>query len=322
MSILHHLFSFRRRTARVPRTELIETTHRSPVDPVSLSGSKLGLIAGNGTLPLRFCEAARRNQTSVAVVAHEGETDKQIDQLADTVEWIKVGQLGRLISFFQEQQVRYVAMVGGINRVQLFGGVKLDLRGASLMMRLRSTKDDKIMRGIADELGSEGIEVIDSTIFMGDMFAPIGVLTRSDPTEEEWSDIRIGADSLAAMSSQDIGQLVVVREGVIVAVEAVEGSDSAIRRGGELGGKGTVVVKFPKATQDMRFDVPTIGVRTVESLISAGARVLAIQSGSTIIVDRDKVVELADRHQISIVGCQGARALSETHPTSELPDGN
>jgi DUF1009 family protein len=261
------------------------------------------LIAGNTSFPIRFAKLAKGHGRRIVAVCHEGETDKAIEQVVDSAVWIKVGELGKIIDTFKAGGCGAAVMAGGINRVRLFGGVKLDMRGAALLMKLRSAKDDVIMRGIADELAEEGLPVLPCTIFMEEDLAPAGLLTSRGPTAEEQEDILVGRAALAAMSSQDIGQVVVVREGVIVAVEAVEGTDAAIKRGGELGGKGTVVVKFAKSTQDMRFDVPTIGPRTIESLASAGARVLAVETGRCLILDRDEVLEQADRAGIAIVGC-------------------
>lgn len=271
--------------------------------PLPEISQKIGLIAGNGVFPLQFCERARRAGCEVVAVAHRDETDPSIETLATKVIWVKVGELGKLISGFVDSGVKRVALAGGINRVRLFGGVKLDLRGAALLARIRSTKDDVIMRAIAAELEGEGVQVVPCTLFMEDDLAPEGVLTRARPTEEEQRDIEVGIEALRAMSSQDIGQLVVVREGVVVAVEATEGSDAAIRRGGELGGKGTVVVKFSKVTQDLRFDVPTVGMRTIETLVASKASVLAIEAGRCLILEREKMLEFADKHRVSVVGC-------------------
>ncbi len=263
----------------------------------------IGLIAGNGSFPFRFVERAHALGHSVIAVGHLGETLPELEQHVDVMTWIKVGELGKLIDTFQAGGVRKVAMAGGINRIKHFGSIKLDVRGAALLLRLRSTKDDVIMRGIAAELMKEGIEVIDCTIYLKECLAREGVLTRAHPTEEELSDIQVGIEAIKAMGSQDIGQLVVIREGVIVAVEAVEGTNAAILRGGELGGKGTVVVKFAKPTQDMRFDVPTIGPATVETLVQAKARVLAVEAGRTLIMDQADVLRLADKNGIAVVGC-------------------
>ncbi len=262
---------------------------------------RIGLIAGNGTFPILFAESAKKKGYEIVAVCHIGETDRELESQVSECVWIKVGQLGKLIDTFQRSKIDKVAMVGGINRVKLFGGISLDLRGASLLARLRSTKDDVLMRGIAEELLREQIEVVPSTCFMEEYYVQAGVLTSSKPTADEMKDIEVGVSALQAMSSQDIGQLVVVREGVVVAVEAVEGTDQAIRRGGELGGKGCVIVKFSKVTQDMRFDVPTIGEKTIASMIAVKARVLAIEAGKCLILNQDKVVALADRHKISII---------------------
>ncbi|MCB0325513.1 MAG: UDP-2,3-diacylglucosamine diphosphatase LpxI [Bdellovibrionales bacterium] len=266
----------------------------------------VGIIAGNGPFPIRFAREAKAAGHTVLAVCHEGETDPAIENEVDRVVWVKVGELGRLISAFKDAGVKRIAMAGGIGRVNRFGDIKLDARGARLMLKLRTTKDDVVMRGIASELEREGIVVEPCTLFLKDCLVPEGALTRRTPNEAQWSDIHAGAAALHAMSAHDIGQLVVVKQGVIVAVEAVEGSDAAIRRGGELGGADTVVVKIPKPTQDMRFDVPTIGKRTIETMQAVGARVLAVEAGSTLMMDGPAVVELAEREGIIIVGFKSA----------------
>lgn len=276
------------------------------LDSISFNKPTLGLIAGNGQFPFEYIRSANKAGHPIIAVCHTGETDPQIDRIAHSVVWIKVGELGKLIDTFVTNGVKQVAMAGGINRVRLFGGVKLDVRGLKLLAKIKSTKDDLIMRGIAEELKSEGIEVIESTRFLQESIATEGVMTRSCPSHSEREDITIGVDAIKAMSSQHIGQLVVIRDGVIVAVEAVEGTDAAILRGGSLGGAGTVVVKFAKTTQDMRFDVPTIGAKTIETMASVKGRVLAIEAGRTLIMDKEKTINLADKYGISIVGCEPA----------------
>lgn len=299
------LFSFLLGRKPVSRAQAI------PIEPVAVPDLKcIGLIAGNGSFPLRFAEGAKSRGCSVVAVCHEGETDPRINEVADEVVWIKLGQFGKLISTFVSRGIEHAAMAGGINRVRAFG-VRLDARGAALLARLRSAKDDVIMRGIADELQKEGVTVVDSTIFMQDHLAPLGVLTRRGPTEEEKQDIAVGVSAIKAMSSQDIGQVVVVKEGVVVAVEAIEGTDRTISRAGELCGAGCVVVKFAKTTQDMRFDVPTIGTNTIETMIKAKAKVLAVEAGRCIVMDRDDVVALAEKNKISIVGAPPLVSLED-----------
>ncbi len=276
-----------------PQSNILNTVRTPPI----------GVIAGNGVYPRLFATAVRERGNDVVAVCHLGETDPSIEELVQTCVWIKVGELGRMIDTFVKHGVREVAMAGGINRIKLFGGVKLDLRGAALLAKLRSTKDDVIMRGVAGELEKLGIAVIPCTRFMEQHLVDLGVLTKSKPTAEEEADIEVGRVALQAMAPHHIGQLVVVRDGVVVAVEAVEGSDAAIRRGGELGGRGAVVVKYAKSTQDMRFDVPTVGLKTVEIMAEVKARVLALEAGKTLLLDREQVLRFADSHKISIVGC-------------------
>lgn len=264
----------------------------------------IGLIAGYGPFPIAFARGAKAHGAKIVAACHVGETDPAIEAVADDVFWVKVGELGKIISTFVAAGATKAAMAGGIHRPKFFGGVKLDPRGAMLLAKIRSAKDDVIMRGIADELAGEGIEVISCTAYMEDWLAPQGLLTKARLTEDDKQDIEVGISAIKAMSSEDIGQLVVVREGVVVAVEAAEGSDAAIKRGGELGGRGTVVVKFAKPTQDMRFDVPTVGVKTIETMVSVKAKVLALEAGRTLIVEPDKVVQLANKHKISVVGCE------------------
>lgn len=266
--------------------------------------SKLGIIAGNGVLPAQVAIEARRLGIATYAICHEGETQPELEGAVTKFNWIKVGQLGAIINFFRSAGITHAVMVGGVNRVKLFGGVKLDTRGAFLLARLRSGKDDVIMRGIAAELESEGIKMIEGTLLLQDLVVTEEILTRRGVTSEQLADIEVGIRALVAMSGQDIGQLVVVREGVVVAVEAVEGSDKAILRGGELGGHGSVVIKLSKPTQDMRFDVPTIGPQTIEMMSQVRASVLAVEANRCLILDRKETVDRAEKAGIAIVGCQ------------------
>lgn len=265
----------------------------------------MGLIAGSGSFPFHFVAAASQQQHPVFAICHRGETDPALEKLVKALAWIKVGELGAIIQFFKSAGIKKAAMAGGISRVKLFGGVKLDARGALLIARLRSTKDDVIMRGVAEELQKEGIEIVPAHLFMPEQLIEEGVITRARPSQEELEDIQVGLQALEAMSSQDIGQLVVVKAGVITAVEAVEGSDEAILRGGELARRqGGVVVKFPKVTQDLRFDLPAVGIKTVETMVAAGCRVLALEAGKSLVFDREQMIELANKHNIAILGCR------------------
>ena len=221
----------------------------------------------------------------------------------------------KTMCFFVTHNVSEVAMLGGIDRVRVFGGVQLDARGAAMIARLRSAKDDVIMRGIAEELEQDSISVVPSTQFLLDRVVEEKLYTSSELTDEEREDINVGREAILAMVGQHIGQTVVVREGVVVAVEAVEGTDRAIQRGGKLGGPGSVVVKFAKPDQDMRFDVPVVGLKTIESMIAVKASVIAVEAGRTIIVDEQQVIEKANRAGIKIIGCPSVHpSLAELYP--------
>jgi len=272
-----------------------------PVEKI-LGEKRIGIIAGSSSFPLMLARAAQANGFSVVACCHKGETSPEMANIVERAVWIKLGELGRIIETFKSAGVKQVALAGGINRVKLFG-VKLDARGMKLIARLKSVKDDIVMRGIADELLSEGIEVIECTRFMEDQLAKEGILTSRAPSSEELLDIEVGVQAVHALSAQDIGQTVVVKEGIVIAVEAVEGTDRTIKRAGELGGSDAIVVKFSKTTQDLRFDVPTIGMKTILSMIEAKAKVLAIEAGRCLILDPEEVLDLANRHKISIVVC-------------------
>jgi len=263
---------------------------------------KLGIVAGNSSFPVLLAREAHSQGLKLFSICYKGETSSEMESLSENSCWIKVGELGKLIEFFSQNGVKKVVFAGGVSRPKLFGGVKLDFRGAQFMARLRTTKDDVVLRGLAEELSSEGIEVIPCTDFCQEQMAPEGLLSNRKLSEDEEADIEFGKEALLSMSDHHIGQLVVVKEGVIIAVEAVEGSDAAIIRGGELGGKGTVVVKLPKKTQDIRFDVPTVGPKTIRSMVKAGSKVLAVEAGKTIILETKEVIAECNRQQISLIG--------------------
>jgi DUF1009 family protein len=266
------------------------------------NSQKLGIVAGNSSFPILLAKEAKEQGFNIFCICYKGETSTEIEKLTEKSQWIKIGELGKLIQFFKDNQVKQVVFAGGVGRPKLFGGVKLDVRGAKFLARLRTTKDDVVLRGLAEELSGEGIEVLPCTDFCRQQLAPKGILTKRKPSEFELSDIDYGKKALLSMAEHHIGQLVVVKEGVIIAVEAVEGSDSAILRGGELGGEGSVVVKIPKKSQDMRFDVPTIGLQTINSMVKAKCKVLAIEAEGTVIIDPEKVIAECDKRKISLVG--------------------
>jgi DUF1009 family protein len=263
--------------------------------------NRIGLIAGNGKFPLIFADEAKRQGYSVVAVAHREETEPSLECRVDEFTWIYVGQLGKIIRTFRKAGINQAVMAGGIRKVRLLGNFRPDLRGARFLATIKSREDDALLRGIADELASEGIQIIDSTFCLSSIIAQEGVLTRKAPSAAQWDDIQLGIGVAKEIGRLGIGQTVVVRNRVIVAVEAVEGTDAAIRRGGQLAKSGCVVVKVSKPHQDLRFDVPAVGVETINTLRQVGGAVLAIEAGKAILIDKDEFLRAADDGGIAIV---------------------
>jgi UDP-2,3-diacylglucosamine hydrolase len=266
------------------------------------SGERLGLIAGNGRFPIIFADNARKLGYHVSAVAHEGETDPELANHVDRIHWIKIGQLNKLIKAFQDDQVHQAVMLGGIKKTHVFTTVRPDFRTLALATRLALWKDDDILREFAKELEQEGITICESTFGLEGILADEGTLTSRQPSEKEWEDIRYGWDVAYEIGRLDIGQCVVVKDRVVVAVEAVEGTDEAIKRGGQLAKDGAVVVKRCKPQQDLRFDLPAVGPRTIDTMASVRASVLAVEAGRTILLDRDLMLEKAQAARIAVVG--------------------
>jgi hypothetical protein len=266
------------------------------------TGERLGLIAGNGRFPIIFADNARKLGYCVSAVAHEGETDPELANHVDRIHWIKIGQLNKLITAFKDDQVRQAVMLGGIKKTHVFTTVRPDFRTLALAARLALWKDDDILRELARELEKEGISICESTFGLEGILADEGPLTARVPSAKQWEDIRYGWDVAHDIGRLDIGQCVVVKDRVVVAVEAVEGTDEAIKRGGQLAKDGAVVVKRCKPQQDLRFDLPAVGPRTIEIMASVNASVLAVEAGRTIILDRDLTLKTAESNRIAVVG--------------------
>ncbi len=275
-------------------------------------GERLGLIAGNGRFPIIFADNARKLGYRVSAVAHEGETDPELTHHVDCIHWIKIGQLNKLINAFKEDGVHQAVMLGGIKKTHVFTTVRPDFRTLALATRLALWKDDDILREFAKELEREGITICESTFGLDGILAEAGTLTSREPSEKEWSDVRYGWEVAEAIGRLDIGQCVVIKDRVVVAVEAVEGTDEAIKRGGQLAKDGAVVVKRCKPQQDLRFDLPAIGPRTIEVMRSVKASVLAVEAGRTVVLDREQMLDKARSAGIAIVALA---ALNSTEGT-------
>ena len=282
-------------------------------------GAKLGLIAGNGRFPFLLLEAARAHGMQVVVAAIREETDPEMDARAAAdpsviVHWLSLGELSRLIATFQQAGVRQAVMAGQVRHKQIFSSIRPDWRLAKLLLSLRIRSTDMLLGAVAKVLGDEGIELIASTAFLEPLLAPSGVLTARAPSIQEQADIAYGRGVAEALAGYDIGQTVVIAAGACVALEAMEGTDAAIARAcalmASLEGEASTlertltVVKVAKGKQDMRFDVPVIGLLTIEAMVAAGVRCLAVEAGRTLLFDRDALVARANAENIAIVGVE------------------
>ena len=263
---------------------------------------RLGIIAGNGRFPLLVAQEARKQGCWVVAVAHQGETLPELEPLVDEVEWIRVGQIGRMITRFQRAGVREVVMAGGITKTRLFTEVRPDLRALTLLAKLRAKDDDAILRGLAGELERAGLRVCDSVQYLQSLLATDGPMTAKRPTAQEQEDIRYGWGVAKEMGRLGIGQCIVVKRKVVLAVEATEGTDETIRRGGRLAHGGAVVVKVSKPGQDRRFDLPAIGPGTVAVMAEIGATVIAVEAGTSLLLDREALLRDADHAGIAVIG--------------------
>ena len=262
---------------------------------------KFGLIAGNGKFPFMVVEGARKSGAQMAVAAIREETDPAIEQLTDRIKWVGIGQLGKMIRFFKEEGVDRAIMAGQVKHVQIFSRAVPDARMLKVLLKLPRRNTDSLIGAIASELQSEGIELIDSTYFLQDYLPKGGNLTRRQPDGREREDIEYGLEIAREIARLDLGQTIVVRGKACVAIEAMEGTDETIRRAGKLVHRRLTVVKLAKPNQDMRFDVPVVGVPTIEAMNEAGATCLCITAGKTLMFDPDEMIHLANEKKIAIV---------------------
>ena len=264
--------------------------------------NRIGLIAGNGRFPIIFAEAAKRKGTEIVAIAINEETSQELKQYVDKIYWIGVGELEKLFLILSQEKLTSVIMAGQVRHKLLFEkNIKIDPKMLSLLGAIKDKKTDSIIGEVAKKLGSLGIKLLDSTLFLSDYIPQKGVLTKSQPDERVVKDIEFGRDIAKAIAGLDIGQTVVVKDKVVLAVESIEGTDEAIKRGALYGKESIVVVKVSKPNQDMRFDIPIIGPDTINLLKGLKASCIAIDAGKTLIIDKDKVIKLADESGITIV---------------------
>jgi len=261
----------------------------------------IGLIAGNGSLPIIFAKAASDKGVNLTVIAIEEETDRSIADYAEKIYWISVGQLGRLIEILKKEKIKKAVMAGQIRHKLLFSNIELDDEFKTLFLQIKDKKTDTILGAVAARIGQLGVELIDSSYFIKDYLPSAGLLTKKEPTPGQVEDIEFGLKIAKAIAGLDIGQSVVVKNKVVLSVEAIEGTDEAIIRGSKYSQGGVVIVKVSKPNQDMRFDIPLIGKQTIKTMINEKAAVLAIEADKTFFLDRNYVLAEADKHGIVII---------------------
>jgi len=268
--------------------------------------ARIGLIAGNGRFPFLALQGARSLGHDVTVVAVKEEAFPELEHAAREagadVHWVSLGHLGKCIKVLKNAGAAQAVMAGQVKHAKLFSGIVPDLTLLSVLTRLRARNTDALISAVADVLKEEGIELLDSTAFLAPLLAAAGPLTRRAPSTEEAADLAFGYEMADAVAGLDIGQTVVVKDRAVVAVEAMEGTDSVIRRAGEIAGPGTRVIKVAKPNQDMRFDVPVVGNATIETMKQAGATVLSVDAGRTLVVDGERFFRAADEAGIAVVG--------------------
>lgn len=262
----------------------------------------VGLIAGDGELPLLLASGIRSGGRAVVAVAHRGATATQLRALANAFHWVDVGELGKIVDLLHREGVKRVVFAGGIPKTLFFTNAKPDARAIRVLSRLKDKKDDAILRAIADDIESEGIRVVSPIPFLKGAMAVRGCWTARKPTEREERDIAFGWSMAKRFGRLDFGQSLVVKEQMVLAAEAVEGTDETIRRGGKLGRGDVTVIKICKPNQDRRLDLPVIGPDTVKTLRESGASALVVEAGKTIVLHKDEVVRQADEGGICLLG--------------------
>jgi DUF1009 family protein len=276
--------------------------------------TRYGLIAGNGRFPFMVVEGARRAGVSLSVAAIREETDPSIEAEVERLTWVGIGQLGKMIRFFKGEGVDKAIMAGQVKHLQIFSRAVPDARMLKMLLRLPRRNTNSLIGAVAAELASEGIDLIDSTYFLKDYLPTPGNLTHRRPSATEQADVEYGIEIAREMARLDLGQTIVVRGKACVAIEAMEGTDETIRRAGELlrgrnqtqkrlrlSSGALTVLKLSKPDQDMRFDVPVVGVPTIQTMIEAGATCLCISAGKTLMFDRNEMMALANKQKIAIV---------------------
>ncbi len=262
----------------------------------------IGLIAGNGKLPLLLAKNIRACGHRLVAIAFYEETRKDLENYVDSIHWVNIGELGKTIDLLRQEKVKKAVLIGGVPKTHFFSQAKPDLRALKVLLRLPHRQDDTILRAVAEEIESEGIKIISPLPFLAEYIAPRGVWTKRQPSEREKRDLIFGQKIARQIGGLDLGQTIVVKNEMVLAVETIEGTDQAIRRGAKLGRGDVMVIKMAKPYQDMRLDLPVVGLQTIKTLIKSGATALAVEAGKTIVMNKDEVIKQADENNLCLLG--------------------
>jgi DUF1009 family protein len=262
---------------------------------------RIGLIAGGGQFPIIFSKAAKSKGFEVFAAAYHKETDPTLEEYVERIQWFYLGQVKRLLKYFKENSVKEAVMMGAVKKIRMFSNFRPDSKAISVIAGVKHTHDDELLGAFARLLEEEGIKVRAATFLLPSLLAQEGCWTKKKPSNSEWNDIQLGWRLAKEVGRLDIGQCVVVGGGSVLAVEAIDGTDATIKRGGELGRGNAVVIKVCKPNQDQRFDIPATGVQTINTMHEYGAKVLAIEAGKAVVFDKDEMIHHANKYGISIV---------------------
>ena len=267
---------------------------------------KIGLIAGNGRFPFLVLDAARSLGHDVVIIAIKEEADRDIEAAAartqSALHWVSIGQLGTFLQILKDEHITQAVMAGQVKHIKIFGGFVPDLTAMTLLARVKAMNTDALIAAVADLMREHGVELIDSTAFLAPLLAGAGQMGQRAPSDRERQDLAFGYRMADAIAGLDIGQTIAVKHAAVVAVEAMEGTDAVIARAGDLAGAGVTIVKVAKPKQDMRFDVPIVGVPTIVAMAKAGATVLSLDAGKALMFDKQQMITAADDAGIAIVG--------------------
>ena len=263
--------------------------------------NRIGLIAGTGELPQILAEQAAKDNIKVIAIALSKDSVPSLKPVCDKVFHLGIGQTTKVLKTLKNEKIKNVIMIGKVEKKNIFQTIIFDFRALNILRKMKLKDDKSLMNVVIDELKLEGINCLDQSLFLKELFSSKGVFTKRMPDKDEWEDIKYGFSIAKEMARLEIGQTVVVKDKSIVAVEAMEGTDQTIKRGLKIAGKGTVVVKVSRPKQDFRYDIPTVGETTLSIMIQGKASILALEAERTLVVNRDKMVELADKYKVSIV---------------------